>query len=317
MTQKRGFTLIELLVVIAIIAVLIALLLPAVQQAREAARRSQCKNNLKQIGLALHNYHETFSVFPYGGEISKNQTGLTMLLPYLDQAPLYNTLNFSAAMGKWYNQTTTGPTPATAAVNLAAARVRLNVFLCPSDNGNPTLSDDATYYGCTTSASTPSYKSSYGFSVYNAYTRLKSDPLYVPWTKEPAAVRALFGWDSNSQLRDVVDGSSNTVAVSESTLDIYNGRAGAWACTHWVGGIGVVFAQAPNQWWLAPYASAANPAPGIPGRLQSWAMPGSTHTGGLQVLMADGAVRFISQNLALQTMNSLARISDGTVLGEF
>jgi prepilin-type N-terminal cleavage/methylation domain-containing protein len=317
MTPKRGFTLIELLVVIAIIAVLIALLLPAVQQAREAARRSQCKNNLKQIGLALHNYHETFSVFPYGGEISKNQTGLVMLLPYLDQAPLYNTLNFNAAMGKWYNQTTTGPTPATAAVNLAAARVRMNVFLCPSDNGNPTLSDDATYYGCSTSSATPSYKSSYGLSTYTAFTRLKTDPQYSPWTTQAQTVRALFGWDSKSQIRDVVDGTSNTVAASETTLEIYNGRTGPWSCTHWVGGPLVEFAQAPNQWWLAPYASAQNPSPGIPGRLQSWAMPGSTHTGGLQVLMADGAVRFISQNLALQTMYSLARISDGTVLGEF
>ena len=99
---KRGFTLIELLVVIAIIAILIALLLPAVQQAREAARRSQCKNNLKQLGLALHNYHETFSVLPpaHIGRCTTPRlmaTGLTMLLPYLDQAPLYNMYNSSGS----------------------------------------------------------------------------------------------------------------------------------------------------------------------------------------------------------------------------
>src|SRR4051812_6730319 len=95
-TFKRGFTLIELLVVIAIIAVLIALLLPAVQQAREAARRSQCKNNLKQIGLALHNYHDTANTLPPGwigdptGSNAGNRWGWgTMILPYLDQAPLY------------------------------------------------------------------------------------------------------------------------------------------------------------------------------------------------------------------------------------
>ena len=110
----RAFTLIELLVVIAIIAVLIALLLPAVQQARESARRTQCKNNLKQIGLSLHNYHDVSNMFPYasgsaastvnnGGaavmSTYRNQTGWVLLLPYFDQAPLYNSINQSAAMG--------------------------------------------------------------------------------------------------------------------------------------------------------------------------------------------------------------------------
>ncbi len=310
MSQKRGFTLIELLVVIAIIAVLIALLLPAVQQAREAARRSQCKNNLKQVGLALHNYHETASMFPYACEQTKNQTGFVMLLPYFDQAPLYNTLNFSAAMGKWFNNTSSGPTPATTAANLAAANVRLNMLLCPSDSGAANLSDDATYYGCTTSGSTPSYKTSYGFSVTSPFTN--NPPTY--WSAEAPSTRAMFGWNSNSQMRDISDGTSNTVAVSETTLDVSNGKAPPWSCTHWVGGSGISFGQAPNVWWLAPYG---NPYPGIPGRLQSWAMPGSTHTGGMHVLLGDGGVRFISQNISLTIMTALARIGDGTVVGEF
>src|SRR3546814_9120006 len=93
--MRRGFTLIELLVVIAIIAVLIALLLPAVQQAREAARRSQCKTNLKQLGLALHNYAESHGVFPPGGFSTGNEIGFqAMILQFIEQAPLYNKLTF-------------------------------------------------------------------------------------------------------------------------------------------------------------------------------------------------------------------------------
>ena len=153
---RLAFTLIELLVVSAIIAVLIALLLPAVQQAREAARRTQCKNNLKQIGLALHNYHSSFSVFPFavsgsGPSIAtyptkykavKNTTGWIQLLPYFDQAPLYNTINSSAAMGRYL-----GPSWASASlplagggptgVNAQAASTKLTALLCPSDAGTP------------------------------------------------------------------------------------------------------------------------------------------------------------------------------------
>ena len=137
--RQRGFTLIELLVVIAIIAILIALLLPAVQQAREAARRSTCKNNLKQIGLAMHNYHETFGMFPpgyveeilntNGGHVADNEghwAWNALLLPYLDQAPLFNQLNV-------------GTVPVSTMLNNATVRgsmqKTLPVFRCPSDTG--------------------------------------------------------------------------------------------------------------------------------------------------------------------------------------
>jgi prepilin-type N-terminal cleavage/methylation domain-containing protein len=107
MLRRRGFTLIELLVVIAIIAVLIALLLPAVQQAREAARRSQCKNNMKQLGLAMHNYHDTLTVFPMGVLTDDRPNWRVFLLPYLDQAPLYNTLQINA--GGFFAHSPAGP----------------------------------------------------------------------------------------------------------------------------------------------------------------------------------------------------------------
>src|SRR6056297_4055498 len=127
-TLKRGFTLIELLVVIAIIAVLVALLLPAVQQAREAARRSSCKNNLKQLGLALHNYHDTHGMFPInwgtGYDGTTNPTSsiqfswMTYILPYIEESALYDTINFNEALDDPNNN--------------AAASTVIDTYLCPS-----------------------------------------------------------------------------------------------------------------------------------------------------------------------------------------
>src|SRR5438105_1421933 len=147
--QRWGFTLIELLVVIAIIAVLVALLLPAVQQAREAARRSQCKNNLKQMGLALHNYHDAAKFFPpaltgsgrstpAAEPLVLNTTATVLLLPYLDQAPMYNKYNFnvpsSLSNPAPYTKTLAGgATAGTPTVNQAIYTQNLPVATCPSD----------------------------------------------------------------------------------------------------------------------------------------------------------------------------------------
>ena len=132
-TPKRGFTLIELLVVIAIIAVLIALLLPAVQQAREAARRSQCKNNMKQVGLAFHNYHDTMRVFPYGVAWNDAPNWRVMLMPYLDQAPLYNSLGgVKTGNGFWSHSPGSGATIGYGSSNDAIRNLVLNVYACPS-----------------------------------------------------------------------------------------------------------------------------------------------------------------------------------------
>jgi prepilin-type N-terminal cleavage/methylation domain-containing protein len=134
--RRRGFTLIELLVVIAIIAILIALLLPAVQQAREAARRTQCRNNLKQLGLALHNYHDNFNQYPnshYGNNENlpgawRGFSAQAMILPYIDQAPLYNGFNFSLRVDE-------APNWPTATAPFIGAMAKLPAYRCPTDQG--------------------------------------------------------------------------------------------------------------------------------------------------------------------------------------
>jgi prepilin-type N-terminal cleavage/methylation domain-containing protein/prepilin-type processing-associated H-X9-DG protein len=193
--RNSGFTLIELLVVIAIIAVLIALLLPAVQAAREAARRAQCVNNLKQIGLAIHNYHQSIDSLPPGhfGTGWNDWNSTTMLLAYMEQAPLYNSINFantgcSACPGVAYNNT--------------ANRTKINVLLCPSDPDRLT--------------------NVYGHSNY--YGNAGNAPEGIFDNKRHGACNGLFASVNHEDgtpnvkpvsFRDITDGLSQTAAYSE------------------------------------------------------------------------------------------------------
>lgn len=210
---RRGFTLIELLVVIAIIAVLISLLLPAVQSAREAARRAQCVNNLKQMGLALHNYHSTNDSFPMGSSVTmsdptgaasggnpflswNNWSAQALLLGFTEQTPLYNAANFNLAV--WHS----GRTPLGYAANLTVFNAKVAQYLCPSD-GEAGKSFTNSYF-----ASVGPNTQAEGMGGVNGQTGSftgKGSP-------------GLFSYNINYSLRDTTDGSSNTIAFSEALV---------------------------------------------------------------------------------------------------
>ena len=226
--RRRGFTLIELLVVIAIISVLIALLLPAVQAAREAARRGQCVNNLKQIGLAMHNYHQIQDRFPPGHSESADQPGysdkqyagwtewsaLASMLPYLEQGPLFNSINFGYCGGYNYGANCNG----------TAWTTRLGSFLCPSD---PNTLGNAPNFG-TGPPNTNSYRGCLGTTSAVYWSNVSNSPGYAGCQPDPFRITGNPGCSPYSTgmfvywiphgLQDCTDGSSQTVAYAESLV---------------------------------------------------------------------------------------------------
>ncbi len=299
---RKGFTLIELLVVIAIIAVLIALLLPAVQQAREAARRSQCKNNLKQLGLALHNYHDVVNCFPPGGFHNGTQGSFLIgILPYLEQAPLYNTIDFTivnySGLGRY-------------AIN------KIPVYHCPSARDVLSPTETGTPPGGT---AVPCYTTHY-YGVMGPgldQTNPATGNLYA--VENSGGNAGHGGFSSHGILRttryssvnrygvtrmsDVKDGTTNTFLVGELSYD--SQKANCYRC--WTRGNGGQNA----------IASAKNIVQGINvagyNGSNNFNSPsfGSTHTGGAHFLMADGSVRFVSENVDMGTYLS-ASTMDGS-----
>ncbi len=266
---RGGFTLIELLVVIAIIAILIALLLPAVQQAREAARRTQCKNNLKQIGLAMHNYHDNYKMFPPGVvdpgasctivNAGRFWGGHVFLLPYIDQAPLYTTLNPG-------NPPCGLPLETFTYNGRALLQQALPAFSCPSDTGGQVNGFHASYT-----------KSNYPVSeqLGNVNTRVS--------------------------IADITDGTSNTLMHAERALrrDPQGRRqtgAIAWGRSNVTDAAWKFRANWPpnfgNPTTSNGSASGINSDAGCVRHNVS-----SEHVGGVHVLMCDGAVRFLSDNI--------------------
>lgn len=312
--KAHAFTLIELLVAIAIIAILVALLLPAVQQARAAAWATQCRGRLKQLGIALHAYHETHSVLPPGhiGRCSSpilNGTGLAMLLPYLDQGALYGQLDFSAPMSTWNSQTMSNAAVAVdpvAAGNARLLKTILPVFLCPADNGVPIQGQPSNEYGISPlNTGTGGAKTNYDFITYASMFGGSCEN----WRGTAASLRRMFGDNSNCRFADVTDGTSQVAAMAESTLGVVNGEANCWGYRGWhMAGIDLA-AYPVNDWTYLGTTSF--------GRVGGWGYAGSLHAGGIHALIADGAVRFLQQEIDPAVRQRLSCISDGAAVGEF
>lgn len=225
----RGFTLVELLVVIAIIGVLIALLLPAVQAAREAARRAQCSNNLKQLGLAMHNYHGAHrilppatlnagsrncdAVFPASQEI-RNHTGYMMLLPFLELTPIYDKLDFSRPTGyakHTKNCTRSLPDEGALGWQTIATDNFIPGFVCPSDS----LWETPYTYG--ESPSTVYYKNAHRVS-YGFVTHTSDNSMAPAYPELPAALKSAWGFNGAARFEHILDGLSNTMLMIETPL---------------------------------------------------------------------------------------------------
>jgi prepilin-type N-terminal cleavage/methylation domain-containing protein len=321
MRKKRGFTLIELLVVIAIIAILIALLLPAVQQAREAARRTQCKNNLKQLGLALHNYADVFLQFPIGvlnpgvqtvaslpytstcATDCRNTPWSLMILPYLDQSPMYNQLNFSLPMSS-AQRSGTGPANAVVAINAAVwATTDITVFKCPSDQiyGDPQNQPGTAHYAITNGRRT-----SYWWPTVEGSGRLED--IGVMWKQDTYAYRTIMGINGGARIADISDGTSNTFALVETPFKKNNVFYGPfWNAWNYTSGV---------EFGSNLMNAKGGCGGGSSGCTYAWGS-GSKHVGGMQALMCDGTVRFISENILFANLQYLSGISEGVTVGEF
>ena len=318
--RSRGFTLVELLVVIAIIGVLIALLLPAVQAAREAANRTQCGNNLKQIALAMHNYESTFRMFPWPTSISNYQySPQAKALPFLEQQALGDAIDFSQPLMQgvaW------SPTLNPAYVGVAATEIP--TFVCPSDGG-----EALSYRGADLFAG-GSYPVNVGSGVgLNYAVRNKTD--------------GVFYAEAKTRFASMTDGTSNTLLISETlfglrqdTADLVDSRRqmatfsggspGTVDAATLVGGAGPTYrgTRAFSWLWGVGYNCTVNgylppnsDSPDVQFHGDGILAARSAHSGGVQIALADGSVRFVADQVDGTTWRRLFSRNDGMPLGSF
>ena len=329
--RRRAFTLIELLVVIAIIAILIALLLPAVQQAREAARRTQCRNNLKQLGLALHNYHDTMNTLPPGALFwatnpttsitNQNQPSnngdtvytnnnlygnwMVFILPYIDQAPLYNLYDINSPMS-----VTTGN-------NATIRSTVIPGYMCPSDANTNTRMNRWNGGGALWARG--NYGAAMGRELGGNLTQ---------WLGISSDRRGAMGMGMGAKVRDFTDGQSNTVMVWEMRVGIGDqDPRGTWAMGRY--GTSLVAGcqnegdcpgiNTPNNGSDDVFGCNSVPAQGM----GCWnggdgqVSPRSFHVGGVHALLGDGSVKFISENLDFNTHRYISSIAGGETVSDF
>ncbi len=312
--QRRGFTLIELLVVIAIIAILSSLVLPAVQQAREAARKTQCRNNLKQIGLALHNYYDSHQIFPPGQFAVPAHIGvsaISQLLPFFEQGDIYNLINFSL--------------PYTDPSNAAAVATRIPTLLCPSD-----INDNLTAYGGPTN-----YMATKG----NGIIWLDPSGTNVGFPEQDGVLY----YQSRVTFQMVRDGTSKTAAFAERMLaDGNNGVVSPIADVFFSPAFPTDPDNAIQVCNTVDITNLANQfplfmgAPWIDGQhtylhvntpntrscgffvsLRATMPPSSYHPGGVHILLLDGSTRFVNDSINLATWRALGSRASYDIVGDY
>ena len=331
--QRRGFTLIELLVVIAIIAILIALLLPAVQQAREAARRSTCKNNLKQLGLAIHNYHDTHRAFPRGnfeqvedslwggsrgGDGTSSYFGFSaqaMLLPFMDQTAIYNLINFSEL--------------ANATTNSEARYSKVPAFRCPSDLDYSGTQPGNNYVVCGGPSVWFNISTSNEVGMFNYRKPVRFRDIVDGTSNVIAASESLIGNHTDSQDYtdvargitmtgpDVFKSQSDIATIATAAIAGFPSNKNVNSHRDWIiGTIGyTVFNTLAPPNWEAPDAILCSGCSEFDNRGVFAAR--SRHEGGVHVLLGDGSTRFVSENIDFLTWQRLGHISDRNVIGEY
>ncbi|MEW4562093.1 DUF1559 domain-containing protein [Bremerella sp. JC770] len=301
---RRGFTLVELLVVIAIIGVLIALLLPAVQQAREAARRMTCSANYKQVALSIHNYHDTHLAFPLGGGVTGGCSGLTgdhrfswgvHLLPFLEQGARYDAINFNVS-------NPVNSYPANHDPDTALGPV--SIFLCPSNPQsdtmvNPSLSGAIDAYARTDMAGVADSRD------------WRCDSSGSPGLRPRSDGNGVFFADSATKFRDITDGTSNTLLIGEVTGDPK--QATSDSATTYNGNVYAIYN-------LLDTSSGINGPFTVPGGgTFAWRPQGfsSFHPGGAHFALSDGSVRYFPETIDQTLLSGLTTRAGGEVLDEF